>query len=139
MWKSMKKLKKISQELQDKNQEVGNKLVPVPMNEWPKSLLFNPLRVWRSREFLVQEYIENNHIRISVTDARKVHGFGKEDFKFGKAITWDELQWIKRQIGYDDRCAVEVYPPDDLIVNEANMRHLWILPEVPEYCWGNKK
>jgi hypothetical protein len=137
----MKKInvRKLQQELQNKNQEVGSKINPVPKEEWPQNLLFKPLRVWRSREFLVQEYIENNHIRISVTDARKVHGFGKEDFKFGKAITWDELQWIKRQIGYGDRCAVEIFPPDHLIINVRNMRHLWILPEVPAYCWGAKQ
>lgn len=44
-------------------------------------------------------------------------------------ISWDDLQWIKGAAGYRDREAVEVYPRDGDVVNVANMRHLWILPE----------
>ena len=43
-------------------------------------------------------------------------------------ITWDELQAIKDELGFDEQAAIEVYPPRNEIVYECNMRHLWILP-----------
>jgi hypothetical protein len=134
-------LREMRQELKDKNSTVGNKLVPVSKDEWPTAMMHNEelQRVWRSREFLIQEYLEDGHIRLSVIDVRKIKAFGKHDYKFGESITWDDLQRIKAEVGYGDRCAVEVYPPDNLIVNVQNMRHLWILNEIPSYCWGAKK
>lgn len=44
-------------------------------------------------------------------------------------ISWDDLQRIKNEIVGADRLAVEVYPPEAELVNEVNMRHLWVLPE----------
>ena len=43
-------------------------------------------------------------------------------------ITWDDLQAIKDHL-WPKRIAVEVYPPKDKIVNVADMRWLWVLPE----------
>jgi hypothetical protein len=130
-------MKDMRQELKDTNSTVGNKLVPVPKEERPLAMKFNEelQRVWRSRKFLVQEHLEKGVIRLSVIDASKIKAFGKQDYKFGDSITWDDLQRIKAEVGYGDRCAVEVYPPDSLIVNVKNMRHLWILDEIPPYCW----
>lgn len=51
-------------------------------------------------------------------------------------ITWDELQKIKNECGYGDACAVEIFPPDESVVNVANMRHLWLLPEPPSFMWN---
>lgn len=50
-------------------------------------------------------------------------------------ITWDELMEIKRQCGFGDRLAVEIYPPDEHIVNVANMRHLFICNEINVPWW----
>jgi hypothetical protein len=36
--------------------------------------------------------------------------------------------------GFSGNWAVEVYPPEDEVVNVANMRHLWIIHK-PEYGW----
>ena len=51
-------------------------------------------------------------------------------------ITWDELQSIKNQIGYQDFLAFEMYPPEKDVVNVENMRHLWIpLGTKMPKCW----
>lgn len=42
-------------------------------------------------------------------------------------ITWEELQRLKREAGYGDHDAVEIFPADADVVNVANMRHLWIV------------
>lgn len=43
-------------------------------------------------------------------------------------LSWEELQEGKRDLGFGDCLAVEIYPPDAEVVNEANIRHLWVLP-----------
>ena len=44
-------------------------------------------------------------------------------------LTWDELMVIKNEMLGEDACAIELFPRDCDVVNEANIRHLWELPE----------
>jgi hypothetical protein len=87
--------------------------------------------VWRSREFLAQLFRDPTGERLSVNRTVFDHGSGR----WIDGMTWDDLQRVKRECGFGLRWAVEVYPPDDDIVNAANMRHLWLLPVAPEYGW----
>lgn len=88
------------------------------------------VRTWRSNRFLVQEFggtptrLSVNRTDIEISTGDWVEG-----------ITWDELMEIKRQCGYADKWAVEIFPADTSIVNVANMRHLWILDSAPAYAW----
>lgn len=43
------------------------------------------------------------------------------------SITWDELQELKNMHFGSEAVAIEVYPPDSLVVNSLPMRHLWKL------------
>lgn len=43
-------------------------------------------------------------------------------------ITWDVLQRIKNDMVGRDELAIEIFPPADQVVNDANIRHLWIVP-----------
>lgn len=43
--------------------------------------------------------------------------------------TWREMQRIKDSIAGCDKTAVEVYPPAMEIVDQADMFHIWVLPE----------
>jgi hypothetical protein len=43
-------------------------------------------------------------------------------------ISWDILQQVKNDLAGEDAMAVEIYPPQCFLVNEANMRHLWVIP-----------
>jgi hypothetical protein len=42
--------------------------------------------------------------------------------------TWDELQAVKNIAFGPDVTCIEVYPPQHEVVNEMNIRHLWVLP-----------
>lgn len=44
-------------------------------------------------------------------------------------ITWDELQAIKNWVWGENARAIEVYPAQSDVVNNAPMRHLWRLGE----------
>ena len=106
----------------------------VPESEWP-DVAYPPgiVAVWRSRAFLVQVFAGPagvGVVRLSVCRTSLQASGRWED-----GIAWDDLQRLKRECGYGDRAAVEVYPPDSEVVNDANMRHLWVLPEPPPFMW----
>jgi hypothetical protein len=44
--------------------------------------------------------------------------------------SWATLQQIKRELLPDgaERVGVEIYPPDDEVVDQQNWYHLWVLP-----------
>lgn len=43
------------------------------------------------------------------------------------SITWDQLQEIKNQVWGPEVAALEAYPPQSKVVNNAPLRHLWRL------------
>lgn len=128
----MSRLKKRQQLwLKKENKKYPKTLQELPRDQWPLGYTENPgiIQVWRSSSFLVQAYAEGDVIRLSINRAVIVNG------EWGADISWEELQDLKRQAGYGNRRAVEVYPMDDHIINVANMRHLWILPDDIEIGW----
>lgn len=118
------------------NKKYGHKLERIPKDDWPAETPPPGLaQVWRSRSHLVQVYVqtygENKQvIRLS---------FAKTDIdsqgRWQDGISWDELQDMKCQIGYAEMDAVEIYPPAGDVVNVANMRHLFIMPQPLEFAW----
>lgn len=89
-----------------------------------------PVAVWQSKKYLVQVYNEGNGIvRLSINRTSRYKG------QWNDKMTWDELQDIKRKVGYGDAFAVEVYPKDADIINVANLRHLWVLPFALPFAW----
>lgn len=93
------------------------------------------IEVWRSKTFLVQVFKEKNNVfRMSVNRTE----YDPELKRWKDGITWDELMDLKRQAGMGYLEAVEVYPPDRDIVDVANMRHLWFLPDKLDFAWRNK-
>jgi hypothetical protein len=91
----------------------------------------DPHGVWRSRDFLAMSYINaaTGTLRLSICRTKvDNNGMWLAD------ITWDELQRIKRECGYGEKWAVEIFPADCHLVNVANFRHLWIV-EQPDFAW----
>lgn len=109
------------------------RFVNVPRDKWPYDDDARRSSVWLSDEFLVQEFTEDNAVRLSVNRVRRKDGGWEED------ITWDELQTVKRSLGYGDQFAVEIYPADLDIVNLANMRHLWVPDEPIDIGWRRER
>ena len=107
-------------------------LTPVPRDQWPHTETSRPrIAAWISRSYLVQAFEEDGGVvRLSVN--RVTLG---RDGRWDDQITWDELQEIKRQVGYGDSFAVEIFPRDRDVVNVANMRHLWVLPHPLDFGW----
>lgn len=110
----------------------------VPRLDWPDGYFSPkwrhglPVAVFRSSRYFVGLWSATDGIlRLTVNRV-------DDDPKTGRwrdGITWDELQRIKTECGFGDRDAVEVYPRDSDVINEAPMRHLWIMPEPLAWCW----
>lgn len=121
-------------ELERTNAKLPRELRLVPNHEWPERYRSDPnapLRVWRSRDYLVQEFRAEAPacVRLSVNRTTLTGD------RWNDNLTWDELQDIKAQCGYPMADAVEVYPPAGDVVNVANMRHLWVLREQLPFAW----
>lgn len=117
-------------QLERDNAKIPAFLHPLPKEQWPSGYSSKLIKVWRSRGFLVQAFDEGNAIRLSVN--RTTLG---DNGRWVENITWDELQELKRQCGFADWYAIEVYPRDKDVVNVANMRHLWVLQEPLNVGW----
>lgn len=127
--------REIRRQLERENAKWPETLKPIPADQWPdlSAMKKPPIAVWRSRDFLVQEFIEGDGCRrLSVN--RTTCG---RDGRWDADISWDELQLIKRQVGYGNHYAVEIYPLDRDVVNVANMRHLWVLSTPLPIGWRN--
>lgn len=118
--------------LAQENSKWPIELSPVPREKWPKTYAGGQLiNVFRSRFFLLQVLDETKgFIRLSVNRTAV-----DKDGMWLTDISWDDMQKLKAEAGFADRWATEIFPPDDAVVNVANMRHLWICPVEPDYGW----
>lgn len=115
------------------NAKQPNRLQDVPREQWPAPNA-PQLRVLRSRDFLVQEFAEKAPAVVRLSISRTVVAGDR----WLDGISWDDLQRLKRECGYGDRDAVEVFPADVDVVNVANMRHLWVMEDAVPYAWRTR-
>lgn len=77
---------------------------------------------WMNDAYTVQFYQQTGawgdvlHLMIRRNDAQPVH-------------SWSDFQIIKDDLVGPERTAIEVYPPAAELVDDANIYHLWVLPE----------
>lgn len=111
------------------------KLTEIPREEWGRFTQSGLSQVWVSRKYLVQlfnEQTSNGIARLSICRTTL-----NSQGRWNDGLSWDELQAIKREVGYGNYYAVEVYPRDCDIVNVVNMRHLWICEFPLRIGWVN--
>lgn len=94
-----------------------------------------PTRVWQSRKYLVQMFTEDPFLGVDTRRISVCRTTLGNDGRWEAGFSWDELQDIKREIGYGHWYGVEIYPRDVDVVNVANMRHLWLLSTPLELGW----
>lgn len=111
------------------NRRYGNRLVKqeVPIHLHDAAYYTKLRAVWRSNRFLVLEYKPVQSPQGPVIRLTVQRTWCDDKGEWVDGITWDELQEIKAQAGYRDHTAIEIYPPEDDIVNVASMRHIWVL------------
>jgi hypothetical protein len=117
--------------LRDENKKFTAKLQPVPIPPDYDTKQGAPLKAWRSRDFLVTLYDDpSGYKRLSILRT-EIDFMGR--WKDG--IAWDDLQRLKNEAGFAHQWAVECYPEWAQVVNVANIRHLFLLPQRPPFGW----
>ncbi len=111
------------------------KFEEIPKDKWQKLDSKPPIKVFYNKKFLVQIIDDNGNIRITVNRTEIQHYKKDTTAQWKDGISWDDLQEIKNSLGFERTWMVEIYPPEDRVVNVANMRHLWLLDEPPKYGW----
>lgn len=104
----------------------------IPKKDWPPERVDGVRRktVLLGKTYLVQVFEEHKGvIRLSINHTKR------KGSKWSEGITWQELQDIKDAAGFKYKVAVEVFPERHKIINVANMRHLFVLPERPDFVW----
>ncbi len=114
------------------NAAYSHAFVEISREAWPRSVN-DPgrLRVWRNRDFLVQEFKADGPALVRLS----INRTSLSGDRWTEGITWDELQAIKAAVGYPFADAVEIYPSVADEVNVANMRHLWVMREPISFAW----
>lgn len=120
--------------LRQQNKLWKNFMDEVPRSEWPPYNTM-PVSVWRSDRFLAQVFSPIGGVtRISI-----LRTMIDDDGEWLQDISWDDLMDIKSEIGFERNWAVEIFPDYTEVMNVANMRHLWVLPEPPAFAWRAKR
>ncbi len=120
--------------LERDNRNYSNFLEKIPEHLWPMAIP-SLMHVYRSNKFLVQVYREARGFRVTICRAR----IKPESGAWDDGVSWEEIQEIKRGIGFGDFYAIEVYPRDADIVNVANLRHIWVLATPLDIGWFAKR
>lgn len=90
------------------------------------------IAAYRSRTFVVIVWQElSGFQRLSINRTE----WDEREGRFRGDIGWDDLQRLKSEAGFGDVSAVELYPPDDEVLNTVNLRHLFLLPSSPPFMW----
>lgn len=76
--------------------------------------------VWRSSLYLVRHYSYKGMERLSIDYAISDLNDRVD------TISWDVLQAAKNSVGFADRWAIELYPPQEDEDTTINCRHLWL-------------
>jgi hypothetical protein len=118
-------LKLIRRNMAKENAKRSELLEPIDRKNWPHDDEISRIAVLISRRFLVQVFQHTNEIIRLSCNRTSLDQFGNWE----ENLSWEELMEIKRQAGYGNAYAVEVLPEDQNIINVANMRHIWIIPQ----------
>lgn len=124
--------------LRGENKKWAATMARVSVSDCPKSMAHltdQPEVIFRSSQYLAQAFAEKDGARRLTISRTMIN----EDGNWLDGSTWDDLMRVKSQCGYGDLWAVEIYPPDDEIVNVANMRHLWLTIERPAFAWQREQ
>lgn len=90
-------------------------VVSSPDKHWISYFGEPSIGVWEDETYFVAGFEDNGRIRLDIQRKDGLDGIG-----------WDDLQAIKNDCGYADKDAIEFYPRQDKVINNANFRHLYI-------------
>lgn len=106
----------------------GTTMQEVPRELWPEAQRNHPAapeQVFMSRDFMAQLHTANPPAMARLS----IHSVHRNGNGWLDNIPWETLQRIKAECGLGDVDAIEIYPRERDVVNVANIRHLWLVPQ----------
>lgn len=82
---------------------------------------FKPDRVWKNNKFVVQEFWDRNFIGHRCTKAMIRRCDSQPIY------SWYDLQRLKNEIFGEETMAIQAFPPQGDLVDDANIYWLWAL------------
>lgn len=101
--------------------------------DWTLKATLTPTISWSKRPAGLEKFYQNS--LYSVQLHRKSSEWGEIVLLMVRrndeapVRSWPDMQRIKNEIVGPERVAVEVYPDQADVVDQANMYHLWVLPK----------
>jgi hypothetical protein len=110
---------------------MGKKKGPTPRRPW-EPLHFSHLspegaQIWGNGKYTVTVHVIES--REEGDPPMHLLGIHTRTRATVGAHDWRHFQAIKNQLCGEERLAVEIYPPESQLVDEANEYWLWVLPE----------
>lgn len=126
-------VQRINNGIKERNKSFGNQMV-LAFEGHGRDPKVYPVKAWRNKNFLATLWDDGepggeSRLRLCVQRTLLNHNGEWLD-----GITWDELQKVKNDCGFEDVWMVEIFPPATELVYKHNIRHLWIVPR-PEFAW----
>lgn len=90
------------------------------------------------RAFMYQNSLYTVHLRLLSKDRTNAMWLSIRHNDRRAVRDWRHFQRIKNELAGAERQAVEIYPKESSLVDEANTYHLWVLDEKDELPFGFK-
>jgi hypothetical protein len=128
----------VNRQMRRASQANGRRMMRAGWSEWERLPLpdlrvypglRNVIEVWKNNLFIVQVTREQtawgdvDRLLVRRNDATPVR-------------SWSDLQRVKNELRGPERLAVEVFPPESQLVDDAHIYHLWVLPVGFELPFG---
>lgn len=104
-----------------------------PWQPWEKrETTPQQMRDWNRQNFRPYGFL-NNRYSVQISDVPTEWGLvvhlwiRRHDGEMVRS--WADMQRIKNELIGEKRIAIEVFPAQEDLVDDANMAHLWVLPE----------
>jgi hypothetical protein len=125
---------RIQKEIRQENEKFTSEFVEFSVDKFKHSPKFfnKPTKAFRNKRFSCLVFTHEGFTRLSISRTSI-----NENGDYLDGITWDELFEIKNKVGFADCDAVEVYPAEKDLTFVTNMRHLWIVENLP-FIWRSK-
>lgn len=117
------------------NKMALRKMARQPWQPWEKRATTpQQMRDWNRHEQNFRPYgLLNNRYSVQISDEATDWGLvihlwiRRHDGEMVRS--WADMQRIKNELIGDDHVAVEVFPAQQDLVDDANIAHLWVLPK----------
>jgi hypothetical protein len=128
-----KQRKLIQKEIWKENTKYSEEFVECDVSKIPNPHNYHPpVKAFRNNKFCCLIFTHEGYARLTINRTSL-----NEQGDYLDGISWDDLYKIKNAVGFAANDVVEVYPAAKDLVCVGNLRHLWVVENLP-FVWRLK-